>query len=89
MIRPIKNNVVVKCCPSDEISSGGIIVPASYREDSNKVEIIAVGNGTMDKPMKLKEGQIGFRVKAWGTEIIINNEKHFLMDADSIIAINE
>lgn len=86
---PIRNNILVKCCPSDEMSTGGIIVPQSYREDSNKVEIVAVGNGTKDKPMKLKKGQTGHRVKSWGTELIIEGEKYFLMDADSIIAINE
>lgn len=88
-MQPIRNNILVKPCQSDEVSVGGIIVPEKYRADSNKVEIIAVGNGTKDKPMQLKKGQIGHRVKSWGTEILIDGQKHFLMDADSIIAINE
>lgn len=86
---PIRNNILVKCCPSDEVSLGGIIVPESYRADSNKVEIIEVGNGTKGKPMRFKKGQIGHRVKSWGTEILIDGSKYFLMDSDSIIAINE
>ena len=88
-MQPIKNNILVKPCESDSVSTGGIIVPDAYRAISNKVEIVKVGNGTKEKPMRLKEGQIGHRVKSWGTEILIDGEKYFLMDADSIIAINE
>lgn len=88
-MQPIRNNVLVKPCESDSISAGGIIVPDAYKADSNKVKIIKVGNGTKDKPMKLKEGQIGFRVKSWGTEILIDGEKYFLMTDDSIIALND
>ncbi len=86
---PIRNQILVKPCESDSVSAGGIIVPDSYKAVSNKVNIVKVGNGTKDKPMRLKEGQVGHRVKDWGTEILIGNEKFFLMDADSIIAINE
>lgn len=88
-MQPIRNNVLVKPCDSDSISAGGIIVPDSYKAISNKVKIVKVGNGTKEKPMRLKEGQIGHRVKSWGTEIIMDGEKYFLMTDDSIIALNE
>ncbi len=88
-MQPIRNFILVKPYPSDEKSMGGIIVPDAYKEVSNKVHIISVGNGTKERPMKLKEGQTGFRVKYWGEEIIINGEKHFLMEDTAIIAINE
>ena len=87
MIRPLHNRIVVKPYPSDEKSKGGLFVPESYREESNKVLIVAVGNGTKDKPMKLKAGQTGFRVKDHSeSEIIIEGEKHYLMNQDAIIA---
>ncbi len=86
---PIKSNILVKPFLSDEISTGGIYIPDSVRQCSDKVLVVKVGNGTKEKPMNLKEGQIGFRVSGWGLQIIIDNEKHYLMESDAIIAINE
>jgi chaperonin GroES len=88
MIQPIRNNVLVKCFAGDSISEGGIIVPDAFKKDSNKVEIVAVGNGTKKKPMRLKKGDIGYRVKDWGTEVIDNGQKYYLMDDSAIIATN-
>lgn len=86
---PIRNNVLVKPFAADEISLRGIIVPESARKDSNKVYVVKVGNGTKDKPMRLKEGMVGFRIKECGVDIIIKGEKHFLIDDNSIIALND
>lgn len=87
MIQPIRNQVLVKCLDGDNISEGGIIVPDAFRKPSNKVEIVAVGNGTRDRKMKLRAGDIGFRVKDWGTEVIDNGQKYFLMEDSAIIAL--
>lgn len=84
---PIRTQVLVKPFPSDEISEGGILVPESAREVSNKVLIVKVGNGTVNKPMNLKPGETGFRVKGWGREVLVEGEQHFLMDQDAILAI--
>ena len=85
-MQPIRNQVLVKPFPSDEISEGGIFVPESARTVSNKVQIVKVGNGTKEKPMNLKPGETGFRVKDWGLEVLIEGEKHYLMDSDAILA---
>lgn len=87
-IKPIKQNVLVRPLESDNISEGGIIVPDSCKKDSNRVEVVAVGNGSKDKPMNRKVGDIGFRVKESGTEIWENGVKYFLMDQSWIIALN-
>ena len=84
---PIRTQVLVKPFPSDEISEFGIIVPESARKPSNKVKVMKVGNGTKDKPMKLKEGQTGYRVQDWGCDVLIDGELYFIMDQDAIIAI--
>lgn len=86
-MRPIRNFVLVKPFPADEISEGGILVPESARHESNKVHVIAVGNGTSSRPMNLKAGQVAYRVKDWGTPVEIEGEKHYLMDNSAIIAI--
>lgn len=88
MIQPIKNQILVRPLESDAISEGGIIVPDSCKKDSNKVEIVAVGNGTKKNPMYRKVGEIGYRVKDHGTEILVGGVKHFLLDQSWIIALN-
>lgn len=88
-MKPIRNNILVKPFPPEDISEGGIIVPDSVKTPSNKVKVIEVGNGVANKPMKLKQGDVGYRVKDWGTEVLIDGESHFLMEQDAILAINE
>jgi co-chaperonin GroES (HSP10) len=86
---PVLNQILFKPFPSEEVSKGGILVAEAFREVSNKGTIVSVGNGTAKRPMKLKVGIVGYRVKDWGTEIMVDNELHFLMDDKSIIAIEE
>lgn len=87
-MQPVNQNILVKPFQSDNISEGGIIVPDSYKKDSNKVEVVAVGNGTTLRPMRRKVGEIGYRVKDHGVEILVNGEKHFILDQSWIIALN-
>jgi chaperonin GroES len=85
-MQPIRNQIVCKPFPSNEVSEFGIIVPESARKPSNKVTITEVGNGTVERPMKLKEGDVGYRVKDWGQDILIDGQLHYIMDMDAIIA---
>lgn len=85
-IQPIRTQVLVKPCESDSVSEGGIIVPESFREESNKVEVVAVGNGISNKPMRYTAGQIAFRVKGHGTPVEENGERYYLMDQDALLA---
>lgn len=86
MLKPIRNNVLVKPFPPSGISEGGIFVPLSVRKDNNRGTIVAVGNGTKDRPMQFKPGQVIYRVKDWGTPVEIEGEKHYLMDDSAILA---
>ena len=88
MIRPIRDNVLVKAFELDNISEGGIIVPDSCKKPSQKVKVVATGNGTAKEPMRLKSGDICFRIKDCGTEVEINGEKHFIVKQAWIFALN-
>ena len=86
----IGNKILVKPFPADEKSEGGIFVPLSAREMSNKVLIVEVAEGTKQKPMRLKKGQTGFRVKGWKgaleAELEVNGEAHFIIEEADILA---
>jgi len=85
-MKAIRDNVLVKPFESDSVTAGGLYVPDSCKEISNKCTIVSVGEGTPKKPMRLKEGQIGYRVRDWGCEVLIDGELHYLMNQDAIIA---
>ena len=38
--------------------------------------------------MKLKKGDIGYRVSEWGNEVEINGEVFYLMEDNAIIALD-
>ena len=85
-IQPIRTQVLVKPFMADAISEGGIHVPDSFKEESNKVEVISVGNGTKKNPMRYSKGQVAFRVKSHGTPVEENGERYYLMDQDALLA---
>jgi co-chaperonin GroES (HSP10) len=87
MMQPIRDQVLVKPFMIEGQTENGIIIPDSFKKESNKVKIVAVGNGTAKSKMKLQAGQIGFRVKDWkGNEVQIEGETYYLMNQDSILA---
>lgn len=86
-MQPYNNNILFKPFEMPSATEGGIILPDSFKRVSNKGEIVAVGEGTLQRPMKLKAGMIGYRVKDWGTEVIIENETYYLMEDKAIIAL--
>lgn len=87
MIKPIRNNVLVRCLERQRETESGLLLPTALMPDSNKVKVIDVGGGTPNKPMRLKIGDIGFRVKDWGQEIEEDGQKYYLMDSSAIIAL--
>lgn len=86
-MKPIRDNILFKPFKGVEKTESGIYIPDSCQKISDKGLIVAVGNGTSKKPMKLKAGEVGYRVKAWGQEVLVDGELHFLMNQDAVIAI--
>lgn len=86
MLKPIKNKVLIKLFAGDEMSSGGIIVAESFRAESNRGKVIAVGVGTKDKPMQFKAGDVVYRVQGHGEPVDIEGERHYMMDQNTILA---
>lgn len=85
-MQPVRNIILTKPFPPDEVSDGGIFVPESARQENNKMRVIAVGNGTKERKMIFNPGDIVYRVKDWGTPVDIEGERYYLMDQNGIIA---
>jgi chaperonin GroES len=85
MIRPIGNKVVVRPFKSDEETKGGIIVPEAYREESDKMLVVAVSERS-----KWKVGDVVFRVHGHKDgEIFIDGVLHYIINQDTLIAKQE
>ena len=83
---PIRENVLIKPLPPEEMSEGGIVVPDSFKARNNKAKVIAAGNGIAKRRMRFKEGEIVHSIKDCGEELIIDGEKHYLVKDTYILA---
>jgi chaperonin GroES len=86
-IKPLADRVLVKPAVAEEKTVGGIIIPDSAKEKPLKGEIIAVGNGTKDEQMVLKDGDKVLYGKYAGTEIELDGEKFLIMRQSDVLAI--
>ncbi len=86
-IRPLADRVLVKPAAAEEKTVSGIIIPDSAKEKPLKGDVIAVGNGTKDEEMVVKEGDKVLYGKYAGTEIEIDGENYLIMRQSDILAI--
>ena len=68
-IKPLADRVLIKPAAAEEKTVGGIIIPDSAKEKPLKGEVKAVGQGTKDEEMVVKEGNTVLYGKYAGTEI--------------------
>jgi chaperonin GroES len=85
-IRPLHNQIVVKPFPPDDQSAGGIIVPDSFKERSNKATVVAVGRGAKNKVMQFKPSDVVFHIKGAGTAIRFGEDDYYIMLDRDVLA---
>ena len=83
-IRPLADRVLIKPAAAEEKTLGGIIIPDSAKEKPLKGEVVAVGNGTKDEEMVVKNGDTVLYGKYAGTEIELDGEKYLIMRQSDI-----
>ena len=89
-MQAILSNVIVRPCKSDEVTEGGLFIPESVQERSNRCVIVSHGNGTKRFPLPFPKGYgVGsecIHVKGAGVEVIHNGEKLYLINTQDILA---
>ncbi len=88
-IKPLGSRVVIKKLEAEEKTQGGIILASSAKEKPQMAEVVAVGPGTKDEPMELKEGDKVVFSKYAGTEIKYSGEEYTIMSQSDILATVE
>lgn len=85
-IQPLADRVLVLPTSAEE-KVGGIIIPDTVKEKPLNGKIVAVGEGTKDEKMILKEGDNVLYGKYSGTEIELEGEKYLMMRQSDVLAI--
>ncbi|MCD8264870.1 MAG: co-chaperone GroES [Tannerellaceae bacterium] len=86
-IKPLADRVLIKPAAAEEKTLGGIIIPDSAKEKPLKGEVVAVGSGTKDEEMIVKNGDTVLYGKYAGTEIELEGESYLIMRQSDILAI--
>lgn len=88
-LKPLADRVLIQPTPAEETTLSGIIIPDSAKEKPLKGTIIAVGKGTKDEEMILKEGDKVLYGKYAGTEIELDGEKYLIMRQADVLGVFE
>ena len=93
-IQPLGDRVVVERDASEDITSGGIVLPDSAKDKPSRGTIIAVGTGKLLDDGSRSESQVkkGDRVlfTSYAPETItIDDEEYLLMSESDILAVVE
>ena len=85
-IKPLADRVLIEPAAAETKTIGGIIIPDTAKEKPLQGTIVAVGNGTKDEEMILKEGDKVLYGKYAGTEIEHEGKKYLIMRQSDVVA---
>ena len=93
-IRPLGQNVLLRRLEAEAKTKGGIYLPDTAKEKPREGEVLALGEGDLDKHGKHKEFQVkaGDRVifsSYAGTEIKVGGEELMIIDEKDILGVVE
>ena len=86
-LKPLADRVIIQPAAAEEVTVAGIIIPESAKEKPLKGTVLAVGTGTKDEEMVLKEGDSVLYGKYAGTEIEFDGEKVLIMRQNEVLAV--
>ena len=86
-IKPLADRVLIEPAAAETKTIGGIIIPDTAKEKPLQGTIVAVGNGTKDEELILKDGDKVLYGKYAGTEIEHEGKKYLIMRQSDVVAI--
>ena len=89
-VTPLHDRILVKRLETKEIAKSGIIIPDTAKEKPQEGEVIAVGNGKIDKGRRIPvDVNVGDRIlfgKYTGSDITIEEQKYLILREDEVLA---
>ena len=86
-IKPLADRVVIEPAEAEQKTASGIIIPDTAKEKPQQGIVVAVGPGTKDSQMTLKEGDKVIYGKYSGTEFHLDGKDYMIMRENDVIAI--
>ncbi|WP_353778222.1 co-chaperone GroES [Winogradskyella sp. 3972H.M.0a.05] len=86
-IRPLADRVLIEPMEAETKTASGIIIPDNAKEKPQKGTVVAVGTGTKDEPMTVKEHDVVLYGKYAGTELKLDGKDYLIMRESDILAI--
>ncbi len=86
-IKPLADRVLIEPAPAETKTVGGIIIPDTAKEKPLQGTIVAVGKGTKDEEMVLKEGDTVLYGKYAGTELEFEGKKYLIMRQSDVVGV--
>lgn len=88
--RPLKDRLLVEFSGEPEKSSGGIYIPDTAKEKSQRGKVIAAGPGRItddgkQKKMDVKEGDVVLFDKYSGSKIKIDDKEYLIIREDDVL----
>ena len=87
MIKPLSDRVLILPNPAEEKTAGGLFIPDTAKEKPLAGKVVAVGPGTSEVTMEVKEGDTVLYGKYAGTELHIDGTDYLIMKQSDIMAI--
>jgi chaperonin GroES len=88
-ITPLHDRVLVRRLEEEETAKGGIIIPDTAKEKPHEGEVIAVGNGKMEKgrriPLDVKVGDRILFGKYTGNDIKLDGQEYLILREEEIL----
>ncbi len=81
------DRVLIEPAPAETKTIGGIIIPDTAKEKPLQGTVVAVGKGTKEEEMVLKEGDTVLYGKYAGTELEFEGKKYLIMRQNDVVAV--
>ena len=90
-VRPLDDRVVIRPAASEEVTTGGIVLPDSAKEKPQRGEVVAVGSGRLldngeRASLSIEVGDIVIYGKFGGVDMEVNGEDVKILRESDILA---
>ena len=86
-VKPLSDRVLIRPNPAEEKTAGGLFIPDTAKEKPLAGKVVAVGPGTKEVTMEVKEGDTVLYGKYSGQEITVDGTEYLIMRQNDILAI--
>ncbi|BAK45636.1 co-chaperone GroES [Eggerthella sp. YY7918] len=91
-LKPLGDRVIIKQDEAEEKTASGLYLASEAKEKPQTGEVLAVGEGKLDKdgnliPVPVKVGDKVLYGKYGGTEVTVDGEEVMILRADDLYAV--